>query len=115
MRIERVVANLLSNAVKYSAPDSEISLAASAEVRDLRPWVVLAVSNQGIGIPAKEVDRVFETYYRGSNVLGSIGGTGVGLAGARDIVEQHGGEIDVTSVEGGTTTFTVRLPATVSA
>jgi signal transduction histidine kinase len=45
-------------------------------------------------------------------VSGSIGGTGVGLAGARHIVEQHGGEIGVDSVEGGTTTFTVRLPMT---
>jgi signal transduction histidine kinase len=99
--------------VKYSARDGEINLSAWAEEADGRPWAVLAVSNQGIGIPAKELHRVFETYYRGSNVSSSVGGTGVGLAGARDIVEQHGGRIDVQSVEDETTTFTVRLPAKV--
>jgi signal transduction histidine kinase len=114
VRIERVVANLLSNAVKYSEADTEISVAAWPEERDGQPWVALAVTNHGIGIPAKELDRVFETYFRGSNVSSSVGGTGVGLAGARDIIEQHGGEIAVDSVEGQTTTFTIRLPASVS-
>jgi PAS domain S-box-containing protein len=114
-RIERVIANLLSNAVKYGDPDSEIELVASREMRDGRECVVFAVSNQGAGIPAAELDRVFDTYYRGSNVPHSIGGTGVGLAGARQIVEQHGGTIGVESIEGETTTFTVSLPATVTA
>jgi signal transduction histidine kinase len=68
------------------------------------------VSDNGVGIPPTELDRVFEPYYRGSNVAGSIGGTGVGLAGTRHIVEQHGGEISVESVIGESTTFTVRLP-----
>jgi PAS domain S-box-containing protein len=113
-RVERVVANLMSNAVKYGEPESEIRLAASTEARDGRPWTVLTVSNRGAGIPAAEQDRVFDTYYRGSNVSKSVGGSGVGLAGARQIVEQHGGEITVDSVEGETTTFTVRLPVTVS-
>jgi signal transduction histidine kinase len=113
-RIERVVANLLSNAVKYSDPDSEIGVSASAESRDGRRWAVLAVSNSGVGIPASEVDRVFDTYYRGTNVSRSISGTGVGLAGARHIVEQHGGAINVESVPGERTTFTVRLPITAS-
>ena len=111
-RIERVVANLLSNAVKYSVPDSPIGLVASTDERDGRSWAVLRVSNRGAGIPAAELDRVFDTYYRGSNVANSIGGTGVGLAGARQIVEHHGGEITVDSVEGETTTFTIRLPVT---
>jgi signal transduction histidine kinase len=114
-RIERVIANLLSNAVKYGNPDSEIELIASPEVRDGRPWVVLTVSNQGAGIPPAERDRVFDTYYRGSNVSHTIGGTGVGLAGARQIIEQHGGRIGVESIEGETTTFTVSLPVTVTA
>jgi len=114
-RIERVIANLLSNAVKYGDPDSEIELTASPEMRDGRPWVSFAVSNRGVGIPPAEHDRVFDTYFRGSNIPHTVGGTGVGLAGARQIVEQHGGTISVDSVEGETTTFTVSLPVTVKA
>ena len=109
-RIERVVANLLSNAVKYGAPDSEIRIGAFREVLNGQPGVVLTVENLGAGIPSAELDRVFDTYYRGTNVPSTIGGTGVGLAGARQIVEQHGGAITVDSIEGETTTFTVRLP-----
>jgi signal transduction histidine kinase len=109
-RIERVLDNLLSNAVKYSSPDSAIDVVASDEAGQDGRWAVLSVSNTGHGIPAGELDRIFDTYYRATNVAGTVGGTGVGLAGARHIVEQHGGTITVDSVEGGTTTFTVRLP-----
>ena len=113
-RIERVLDNLISNAMKYSDLDSEIRVAASMDVRGGQRWAVLAVSNRGHGIPAAEAGRIFDTYYRATNVPGSVGGTGVGLAGARHIVEQHGGDIGVESVEGGTTTFTVRLPMAAS-
>jgi hypothetical protein len=115
VRIGRVVTNLISNAVKYSAPDTVISVTTGFDVRDGRRWARLAVTNRGVGIPPHELDRVFDTYFRGTNVSGSIGGTGVGLAGARHIVEHHGGEIGVESVEGATTTFTVRLPMSQSA
>jgi PAS domain S-box-containing protein len=115
VRLGRVVTNLLSNAVKYSSPDTGIEVTTGSDVRDGRHWAVLGVTNRGVGIPAHELDRVFDTYFRGTNVSGSIGGTGVGLAGARHIVEQHGGEIQVASVEGETTTFTVRLPLNASA
>jgi PAS domain S-box-containing protein len=113
-RIERVLDNLLSNAIKYSEPGSRIRVAASDDLRQDGRWAVLAVSNTGHGIPAAEVDQIFDTYYRASNVAGSVGGTGVGLAGARHIVEQHGGTIGVESVEGGTTTFTIHLPMSAS-
>jgi two-component system sensor histidine kinase SenX3 len=56
------------------------------------------------------VEAVFERFRRGSNVAGRIGGTGIGLAGARHIVEQHGGSVQVTSSLGSGSTFTVRLP-----
>jgi len=115
VRFGRVVTNLISNAVKYSAPDTEIAVATGPDVRDGRGWARLAVTNRGVGIPPQELDRVFDTYFRGTNVSGTIGGTGVGLAGARHIVEQHGGEIGVESVENATTTFTVRLPTSQSA
>jgi len=109
-RVERVVANLLSNAVKYSPSGGDIVVTASLEERADEHWGVFAVTDHGIGIPASEVDNVFDPYFRGTNVPGSIKGTGVGLAGTRHIVEQHGGEIEVESIHGESTTVTVRLP-----
>ncbi len=109
-RLERVVSNLLSNAMKYGDQGREITLIATSEGREARQWAVLAVRNHGPGIPPAELDRIFEAYYRGSNVGATISGAGVGLTGARHIVEQHGGSIGVESVPGAVTTFTVRLP-----
>jgi len=109
-RIERIVANLLSNSVKYSPRGGEIVVRADREDREGQEWAVLTVQDQGMGIPPAELGRVFEPYYRGTNVAGSTNGTGVGLAGTRHIVEQHGGEIAVDSVVGQATTFTVHLP-----
>jgi signal transduction histidine kinase len=109
-RIERVVSNLLSNAVKYSPQGGEIVVAATREDGPDTDWAVLTVTDHGLGIPDAEIVRVFEPYYRGTNVAGSTSGTGVGLAGTRHIVEQHGGSIDVVSRLGEMTSFTVRLP-----
>jgi len=109
-RIERVVANLLTNAIKYS-PNGRPIVVRTAEERDGdRVWAVLTVEDQGIGIRPEELDRIFDPYFRGSNVPRSVSGTGVGLAGARHIVEQHEGTIAVQSTLGEGTTFTVRLP-----
>ena len=71
---------------------------------------VLAVQDQGMGIPAADLPRMFERYSRGSNAVGRIAGSGLGLAGARGIVEQHGGTISVASSEGVGSTFTIQLP-----
>jgi signal transduction histidine kinase len=71
---------------------------------------VLAVRDQGVGIPAAEMERIFERFQRAANVVGRIKGTGLGLASARHIVEAHQGTITVQSREGAGTTFTVRLP-----
>ncbi|TMF39094.1 MAG: GAF domain-containing protein [Chloroflexi bacterium] len=108
-RIERIVANLISNAVKYSPRGGEITIEVREEERDHQEWATLVVRDHGIGIPPGELDRVFEPYYRATNIAGTVSGSGIGLAGTRHIVEQHGGEITVVS-EVGDTTFTVRLP-----
>jgi signal transduction histidine kinase/HAMP domain-containing protein len=108
-RIERIVGNLISNAVKYSPRGGEINIEVSQEERDDQEWALLVVRDNGIGIPPAEIDRVFEPYYRASNTAGTVSGSGIGLAGTRHIVEQHGGQIAVES-EVGDTTFTVRLP-----
>ena len=108
-RIERIVANLISNAVKYSPKGGEITIEVSEEKRGEQEWAVLVVRDHGIGIPPAELERVWEPYYRASNIAGAVSGSGIGLAGTRHIVEQHGGEIAVMS-EPGDTAFTVRLP-----
>jgi signal transduction histidine kinase len=68
------------------------------------------VRDRGIGIPGAEQAHIFERFQRGSDVVGRIEGVGIGLTGARQIVEQHSGSIGVDSQEGVGSTFTVRLP-----
>jgi len=68
------------------------------------------VTDQGLGIPVADLPHIFDRFVRAGNVVGHIQGTGIGLASARGIVEQHGGTIMVESQEGQGTTFTVRLP-----
>ena len=110
VRLGRVVVNLLSNAIKYSPEGGEVRAHVTRENRDGRAWAVLTVQDQGIGIPSADLPRVFEGFHRAGNVEGQIAGTGLGLTSARQIVELHGGTIDVVSKEGAGSTFTVRLP-----
>ena len=110
LRLERVIGNLLSNAVKYSPEGGEITVTLTLERDEGGAWAQLSVRDEGVGIPALDLPHVFEWFHRGSNVAGRIAGTGIGLAGARQIVEQHGGALTVTSQEGQGTTFTMRLP-----
>jgi signal transduction histidine kinase len=105
-RLSLVMANLLSNAVKYSAIGSPIAVRVGRD----DGWGVVSVEDHGIGIPASDLPHLFERYWRGSNVTGLIAGSGLGLAGARGIVDQHGGTIAVESVEGEGSRFTIRLP-----
>ena len=109
-RLERVLANLLTNAIKYSEPGSEIVVRVALDERAAESWATLSVRDRGIGIPSEDLPRLFEPFYRASNAVGRKPGTGLGLAGARHIVEQHGGRIEVESAEGVGSTFTVRLP-----
>ena len=110
-RLERVVSNLVSNAIKFSPEGGRISLVVRGEERDGEPWVALEVHDEGVGIPAEDVPRIFERFYRGSNVAGAIEGTGLGLTGSRHIVEQHGGQLLVESQQGQGSVFTMLLPA----
>jgi signal transduction histidine kinase len=105
-RLARVFDNLLGNAVKYSPEGGAIEVRVSCD----GPWAVVTVTDDGLGIPEGEQARVFDRFYRGQNVAEQVAGSGVGLAGARHIVEQHGGSISVQSQVGIGSTFTVRLP-----
>lgn len=111
-RLERAVGNLVANALKYS-PGGEpvvVRLVAAGPDGAGIPWATLTVADRGVGIPADELPHIGEHFYRGGNVVGRIGGTGLGLASAREIVTAHGGTLTIASVEGAGTTVTVRLP-----
>lgn len=106
-RLERVLLNLLTNAVKYSPDGGEIMLTVA---READGWGIVEVRDHGIGVPPADLPRIFERFYRASNVGEQLVGTGLGLAGALQLVELHGGDIRATSELGSGTTFTVRLP-----
>ena len=105
-RLERVLDNIVSNAIKYSPNGGDILV----EVARDRGWAVLSVQDHGVGIPTADLPHVFERYRRARNVSAKFAGTGLGLAGAKDLIELHGGSISVTSVEGGGSKIVVRLP-----
>jgi signal transduction histidine kinase len=105
-RLERVIVNLLSNALKF-CPEGAVRLA--AERRD--GWVVLSVSDEGPGIDPVDVPNLFTRYHQGRRTP-SRDGIGLGLYGARLLVEAHGGRISVESAPGAGSTFRVELPGT---
>jgi signal transduction histidine kinase len=105
-RLSQVVGNLLSNAIKYSPSDGEVRVSVRAEGHD----AVVAVSDDGIGISAEDAERVFEKFFRAPDASSTVGGTGLGLAVARDIVTSHQGTLEVESTPGAGSTFVVRLP-----
>jgi PAS domain S-box-containing protein len=107
-RVQRVFENLLSNAVKYSPAGGAIRVTLNATADNT--CAVIAVRDCGLGIPVADLPHVFERFYRGTNVVERIAGNGLGLAGARQMVELHHGSIGVESEEGRGSTFTVRLP-----
>ncbi len=109
-RIERVLTNLIGNAVKYSSQGGTIAVRLARRTDAARSWAELAIADAGMGIPADELPHVFERFYRASNAAGVVKGTGVGLVTVRQIVEQHHGRIEISSVQGAGTTVTVRLP-----
>ena len=102
------VVNLLENAVKYSDSGSAVVVETSAQ----DGWVDVVVRDRGIGIPAKDLERIFERFYRVDRARSrETGGTGLGLSIVRHVATNHGGEVLVESQEGLGSTFTLRLPA----
>jgi signal transduction histidine kinase len=110
-RLERVLHNLAGNAVKYSPEGGMIEIRVRRETNgNGHDAAVVSVQDQGVGIPASDLPHLFQRFYRASNVAGRIRGTGLGLYSAREIIQQHGGSLEVESREGRGSTFTVRLP-----
>ncbi len=106
--IASVVLNLLTNAWKYTGERKAIQLTS----RDAPGQVIILVQDNGIGIPTKELSRIFEAFHRvQSTALQSSAGTGLGLAIANHMIDAHGGTISVSSKEGLGSLFSVTLPA----
>jgi two-component system sensor histidine kinase SenX3 len=99
--------NILDNAVKYSEKGGKVVLTAELEGGQ----AVLVVSDDGIGIPAGEQERIFERFYRVDRARSrAAGGTGLGLAIVRHVAQAHGGDVSVESSEGQGSIFRLRLP-----
>jgi PAS domain S-box-containing protein len=107
-RLEQVLGNLLENAVKYSPDGSDVTVT----VENRGDTLITSVCDRGIGIPADELNQVFERFHRGRQVSSTnYGGLGLGLYITKQIIERHGGSIWVESKEGQGTTFSFSLPA----
>ncbi|TVQ23431.1 MAG: PAS domain-containing protein [Spirochaetaceae bacterium] len=107
--IEQALINLIDNAVKYSAAGSPVSVAVSRRDASL----VIQVRDRGAGIPARDLPRVFERFYRTDRARSrELGGTGLGLAIVKHIALAHHGRVDVESVYAEGSTFTIEIPQT---
>ena len=109
-RVEQVIVNLLDNAIKYTPPQGTVTI--SVHKDDTARFLRISVADTGIGIPYKDIARIFERFYRVDEARSrDQGGTGLGLAIAKHIVQLHGGEISLTNNEHGKgSVFSFTLP-----
>ena len=105
------IGNLVENAVKYSEVGSAVEVTAQID----GDWVEFTVKDFGLGIPSRDLDRVFERFYRVDRARSrDTGGTGLGLAIVRHVANNHGGEVSVKSIEGEGSIFSLKIPKYVS-
>jgi two-component system NtrC family sensor kinase len=107
LRLRQLVSNLLENAIKYTPNGGQVSLSLESN----GDFLVLRVSDSGIGIPQQDQPYIFDKFYRTEQAIDEYKGTGLGLSIVKSIVEQHQGRIWVDSEVGKGSTFTVMLPA----
>jgi two-component system sensor histidine kinase SenX3 len=106
LQLVSAVSNLIDNAVKYSEKGDKVTVC----VAPLEETVDISVSDEGIGIPQSDIDRIFERFYRVDRARSrGTGGTGLGLSIVRHVVNNHGGTVNVTSQEGEGSTFVLTL------
>ncbi len=98
--------NLIGNAIKYTPAEGKVTIQASTQNNQ----TVISVSDTGMGIPASDQARIFNKFYRGSNVVDITPGTGLGLSIVQSVLDRLNGRIWVDSKEGKGSTFTVLLP-----
>jgi len=107
-QLQTAVRNLLANAIAYSPSHTRVAV----DARSVDGIVEIIVKDQGIGIPANDLDRIFERFYRVDQARSRVtGGTGLGLAIVKHVCQNHGGECRAWSEVGVGSTFTLRLPA----
>ena len=110
-RLSQVVLNLIDNAIKYSPKDGKVLVRLQVK----KEKAIIEVTDYGTGIPADELPRIFERFYRvEKGSAARFGGRGLGLSIAHHIVEAHGGELQVDSILGKGSTFRLILPANAS-
>ncbi len=106
-RLQEVIYNLLDNAVKYSQPEGKIRLQAQRVDDSVR----ISVSDEGVGIPARDLPRIFERFYRADKARSrQLGGTGLGLSIVKHIAQLHGGSVEAASEPGRGTTISIIMP-----
>jgi two-component system, OmpR family, sensor histidine kinase VicK len=106
-KITQVLDNIISNALKYSPEGGTITFKA----KEKNGYIEISVSDQGLGIPKENLEKIFERFYRVDKArTRQMGGTGLGLAIAKEMISAHGGDVWATSTEGRGTTITFTLP-----
>lgn len=106
--LERALNNIFLNALKYTDQQGNVSITITQE----EETVLIAIKDSGIGIPQKEVSKIFNRFYQANNSINKAGGSGVGLAFSKEIIHLHDGEISVISELHKGSTFTIKLPLT---
>jgi signal transduction histidine kinase len=105
LRLQQVLTNLVNNAVKFTPAEGKVCV----DTRSRDGWVEIRISDNGIGIPAGELDRIFEPFTRVENGGERREGSGLGLSLSRKLIEAMGGTLDVESSPGQGSTFTLKL------
>lgn len=106
-KITQVIDNIISNALKYSPNGGKVTF----QVEEKPDWIVVSISDEGVGIPKEHLGKIFDRFYRVDKArTRKLGGTGLGLAIAKEMIEVHGGKIWAESTEGKGTTIHFRLP-----
>lgn len=110
-KLLQAIGNVLSNAYKYSPAGGEVAVSLFQHTASLDhpAWVGLHIRDHGMGMTNEQLSHIFERFYR-ADVSGNIPGTGLGMSIVKEIIELHGGEVDVTSVVGEGTVVTLKLP-----
>jgi signal transduction histidine kinase/ligand-binding sensor domain-containing protein/DNA-binding response OmpR family regulator len=117
-KIERILFNLLSNAFKFTLEGGSISVVLSnspAPGIDKYEWILLKVTDSGVGIPKEVLDRIYDRFFQNDSCSGILNyGTGIGLSITKEFVKMHGGTIDVESEPGIGSTFSIRIPLAIA-